>query len=246
MQRETDLADSGTGESTSSSGSRPGARRLGRRRLLRLGAVGAGTALAGCSIGGAGESQQPQTPTDSPNTNFVDVAAAQLGDGPVPVHIWVDLDDSDAQRWESLVWPSINEYVDNGHVSLYHHDYPRPATDLSVPAAHAGRELLVEDYGAEFWRYRHLLLTKYADVHTMEALEQVANDIGADPETLVEIASAKPHQKAIAADKALIEPYGVGTLPKIAIGEEAEILGPSEAFDIDKIESLIESRLAQQ
>jgi hypothetical protein len=208
---------------------------------LQFGGGGSGGGGSGGS-GGGGDS----TPNDRAQT-YRDVSPAVLGEGPVPVHLWIDWADSDTHRWVSTVAPSVEDLLQAGHIRLYHHDFPKPATEMSRPLANSARAVLDGFDPETFWNYRRVMLREYEPGEfSYETIRTVAGRVGIGEEaadSLVQVARDRNYREHIAADRRAVESYGVTELPAIVIGADAQFLTPEQAYDIGAIEAAVDARL---
>lgn len=255
----TSPGPSSRGEDESESGSSA----TRRRALLGLAAGIGGTVVAantvfnpnsdlgarfggGGSEAGGGGGGGDSTPNDRAQT-YREVSPAVLGEGPVPVHLWIDWADSDTHRWVSTVAPSVDDLLQAGHIRLYHHDFPKPATEMSRPLANSARGVLDGFDPETFWNYRKVMLREYEPGEfSYETIRTVAGRVGIGEkaaDSLVQVARNRNYREHIAADRRAVESYGVTKLPAIVIGADAQFLTPEQAYDIGTIEAAVDARL---
>lgn len=219
-----------------------------RHALVGLSAGVAASAVAATTLtsgGSGGDGGAAQAAEQNRAETYKDLSPAVLDDGPVPIHLWIDWTDSDTHRWASTVAPTVIDLLEAGKARLYHHDYPLPASEMSVPIANSGRAVLDGADMRTFWQYRREMLRSYdPGSFSYETIRTAAKEVGIPDkaDALVKVAREGNYNRRLKADQAAIEGYGLTKLPGIAIGADAQFLTPEQAYDLDFIEEAVNAR----
>jgi len=208
-----------------------------RRRVL--GAIAAGTALtgSGClgdspgSPGGGTEgsptdSSSRDTPNDTgtspPRADPDALSAPYLGarESGVVVRAWEDFGCPHCRTYNDRVKPRLEEnYLSKDAVRYEHHDYPIPASEWSWPAAIAARSVQSHAGDDAFWTF---LEGAFENQDSLEwsTIETLAEEAGADPETVVDEARENYWRPVVAADKTAGSDRGVSGTPTVFVDDQ--------------------------
>lgn len=185
---------------------------LSRRRFLSTGSVVTVGAIAGCLGGGSDESDQTL-----PHPIKGDA------DAPVTVESFEDFTCKYCRQFTLQILPQIAaSYIEPGTVQFIRHDFPFLDEEWSWKTAHAARAVQDTQGDATFYEYVDRLYQNF-DSYSIELFGDLAESVGADPETVRTAASEGQYQQTLEAEKALGEEHDVSRTPTVLVnGERSE------------------------
>ncbi|AWB26626.1 DsbA family protein [Halococcoides cellulosivorans] len=178
-----------------------------RRRFVGGVAAAGAAALAGCG--------------DS--TSEAELSTPVRGDpeADVTVAVYSDFRCPHCARYAMQSYPNgVSQFVENERIRYEHHDFPIPVSDQSRPAANAARAVQYELGDAAFWTVAEGLFEGYSDLGP-SLYGSLAEEVGADPETIKAAASEGRYAATIDADKSSGQDRGVTQTPTIFVDGEA-------------------------
>lgn len=185
---------------------------VSRRRFLSAGSAATVGALAGCLGGNSSESDEP---LPSP--------VKGVADAPVTVESFEDFSCKYCRQFTLDILPQIEaNYIEPGTVQYIRHDFPFLDPEWSWKTAHAARA--VQDLQGEtaFYEYVDLLYQNF-DSYSMELFGDLAESVGADPETVRTAVSEERYLRTLKAEKSLGEETDVTKTPTVLVdGERPE------------------------
>ncbi|APX95622.1 thioredoxin domain-containing protein [Natronorubrum daqingense] len=199
---------------------------MNRRTFL---ATAAGTTLA---IGLAGCSSQT-TDIDGVDPDR-QLSAPALGNGEVTVEVYADFTCPACHRFQSGVFPTIEEeLIETDEITYQHADFPIPVEDEAVPMANAARAIQAEtksddDPAGEFFAYKEELFA--TDDWGNDNLESTAEDVGVDPDVVADALEDETYLQTLAADKEQGEDAGVEGTPAVIV--DGQLLDEPDAETI--------------
>lgn len=185
---------------------------VSRRSFLSAGSVLTVGALAGCLGSNSAESDEP---LPSP----VNGAA----DAPVTVESFEDFTCKYCRQFTLEIMPQIEaNYIEPGTVRFIRHDFPFLDEEWSWKTAHAARAVQDTEGETAYYEYVDLLYQNF-DSYSMELFGDLAESVGADPETVRTAVADERYQKTLEAEKSLGEEVGVPPTPTVLVdGERPE------------------------
>jgi protein-disulfide isomerase len=201
--------------------------RLSRRAAIRSGGAIALGGLAGCLGDSSGQTVDSlPAPTIGPT------------DAPVLVQGFEDFMCPHCATFALQVLPDIEqEYIDEGVVQYEHHDFPLPIGDWSWKAASAARSVQDNVGNEAFFEFTKGMY-RNINQYSIDIVEQLAEDVGADPATVAGDASSLTYKPVLEADRQLGEQQGVQGTPTVFVNGT---MTDSPAFD--SVASAIEAEL---
>ncbi|QSG11452.1 Protein-disulfide isomerase [Halapricum desulfuricans] len=205
-----------------------------RRGFLVSGAVAGSVGLAGCgalSRGGTKTTVDPDAET---------LPAPVRGDSNADVTVMA-FEDYVCGHCATFVLDHlpdlISEYVEPGTVRYEHHDFPLPLSDESWRAPNAARA--VQDTVGEdaFWEFSHGLYENQSDLGP-SLYETLAEEVGADPETVRSAAVDETYETTVVADRQYGDSLGVDSTPTVFVNGNA--LG---RYDFETVSQAVDDAL---
>jgi protein-disulfide isomerase len=188
------------------------------RRGFLAGVSAAGTVgLAGCSVIGGSE----DVPTADPDAETLPTPV--LGDPDADVTVMA-FEDYVCGHCASFVLEELSqletEYIEPGTIHYEHHDFPLPLSDESWRAPNAARA--VQDTVSEeaYWEFSHKLYENQSDLG-LSLYESLAEEVGADPETVRTAAVEEEYEATILADREHGEGLDVEATPTVFVNGSA-------------------------
>lgn len=202
-----------------------------RRRFLAGAAVAGSAGLAGC---GVLDSTETKTTVD-PDAETLPTLVRGDPDADVTVMAFEDYDCGHCATFVLEHFPSlVSEYIEPETIRYEHHDFPLPLSDESWRAPNAARA--VQDTVGEeaFWEFSHELYRNQSDLGP-SLYETVAEEVGADPETVRTAAVDETYEATVVADKQYGESLGVEATPTILVNDST-----LDRYDFETISQAIE------
>lgn len=188
------------------------------RRGFLAGVSAAGVAgLAGCGIIDGSE----DVPTADPNAETLPTPIQ--GDPEAGVTVMA-FEDYVCGHCASFVLEELSqletEYIEPGTIRYEHYDFPLPLSDESWRAPNAARA--VQDTVGEeaYWEFSHKLYANQSDLGP-SLYEDLAEEVGADPETVRTAAVDEEYEATILADREHGEELGVEATPTVFVNGSA-------------------------
>lgn len=201
--------------------------RLTRRKALQTGTVVAATGLAGCLGGGSGET--------------VDSLPAPIkgsSDAPVTVQAFEDFACPHCKTFAVEVLPQIeSEYIESGDVVYEHHDLPFVDEEWSWKTASAARGVQDHEGDQAFFDFAHGLYENMNN-YSLDLIGTLAEDVGADPDTIETAANDLVYRPVLEADKSLGQEKGVTGTPTVFVNGEK-----TADFSFQTVSSAIDAQL---
>lgn len=202
-----------------------------RRRFLAGTAVAGVLVLAGC--GGQAD--------DGPNTTTGPVETLPtpvLGDPDADVTVMA-FEDYACPHCASYVleeFPTlVTEYIEPGTIRYEHHDFPLPLTEESWRAPNAARAVQDTVGSQAYWQFSRALYANQSDLGS-SLYETLAEEVGADPDTVRTAAVEEQYDDTVSADRQRGEEMGVRGTPTIFVNGSAV-----SRYDFGTIEQAIEA-----
>ncbi|WP_435146254.1 hypothetical protein [Halobaculum sp. P14] len=143
----------------------------------------------------------------------------------------------------SLVWwreeyPKLTDLIESGQLRLTLLMYPKPVTRWSVMLPSALFEVRAQTDRRSAWAFHEALVNLDGD-YSLDAVAELATDVGADGADVVAAAKARRRRNQAFADKQFGESTGVETLPAFRWGRD-----PIDGTSAADIRSFVENRSA--
>ncbi|MFB6128497.1 MAG: DsbA family protein [Halorhabdus sp.] len=194
------------------------------RRAFIGGLAAAGTVgLAGC---GALSGSQDTLPTPVRGDPDADVTVA----------VFKDYACGHCARYTLDVFPDlVSEYIRPGTIRYEQYDFPIPLSEESWRAPNAARA--VQDTVGEdaYWEYSHALYANQ-DRLGLALYAELAEQVGADPDTVRSAAAERTYDATVKADRQLGIDRGVRATPTIFVNGS-----PLDSYAYDVVTRAIES-----
>lgn len=200
---------------------------LTRRAALRRGGALGIAGLAGC-LG------------DSTGQTVDSLPAPTMGDtnAPVVVQGFEDFMCPHCGTFALQVLPDIeSEYVEPGDVRYEHHDFPLPIGEWSWKAGSAARSVQ-DNVGNEAFFEFSKGMYRNMENYSLEVVEALAEEVGADPETVAADASGLTYKPVLEADRELGQQKGVSGTPTVFVNGSM-----TDDPSFDTVAAAIESEL---
>ncbi|MFW6385223.1 MAG: thioredoxin domain-containing protein [Halodesulfurarchaeum sp.] len=201
-----------------------------RRTAIRSGALLATGTIAGCLGGGSSGDTVDSLPAP----------AIGPDDAPVTVEGFEDYACTHCGTFALEDLATIeSEYVESGDVRYEHHDFPVPVDQQwswKVPSAARAVQDTVDD--SAFLEYTRALYRNMDD-YSLELIGTLAEDVGADPETVRNAAEVERYRPVVESDRSYGQDLGVNGTPMVFVnGQKAE------SYEFEAVSALIEDELA--
>ncbi|MFB6267154.1 MAG: DsbA family protein [Halodesulfurarchaeum sp.] len=199
-----------------------------RRDTLTAGATLAAGTLAGCLGGGGSGKTVESLPTP----------ALGPADAPVTVMGFEDFACPHCRTFALQHLPQlVSEYVEPGTIRYEHHDFPFVNPTWSWKVA-SGARAVQDNVGVDaFFTYSKQLYRNMSN-YSLSVIGRLAEDVGADPETVRSAADELWYRPVLEADKQKGQEMGVQGTPTIFVnGQKA----PDYSFQT--VSSMIETQL---
>lgn len=194
--------------------------------LTRRGALASASAflaggIAGCAALNDSSWDLPET-TKPEMVTEMDRPKIGGGDGTAPTRISVfsDFLCPDCATWHHRVLhPVSQELIEPGQAVLVHYDFPLPVDErFSWPVAYAARAVL-DDAGEDFfWGFAQYVYEKQDTIDSLDVVVDMAEDQGADPESVGERINNQTYYPVVRDDKRAGKDMGVDGTPTVLVG----------------------------
>lgn len=177
---------------------------------------------------------------DDSNVETVDsLPTPTLGaeDAPVTVAVFEDYSCPHCQRYAQETFPQIrDEYVEEGVVRYEHHDFPIPVDERwSWQTASAARAVQDTVDDETFYAFASAVY-EHMGSYSLDVLESVAEDVGADPGTVRSAAEDEVYRPVLEADRERGLERGVEGTPTVFVDGSA-----TQGYDWSTVAAAIES-----
>lgn len=206
------------------------------RRQFLAGTAAAGVVgLAGC--GGLGGTDDDGTPVPA-DAETLPTPVLGDPDADVTVMAFEDYVCPHCASYVLEVLPRlISEYVEPGTVRYEHHDFPLPLSDDSWRAPSAARAVQETVGPKAYWEFSRRLYANQSDLGP-ELYASLAEEVGADPETVRTAAVEQRYETTVRADRQYGRDLGVDSTPTVFVDGSA--VG---GYGFDTIAQAIENAL---
>jgi len=206
-----------------------------RRRFLASVAGASAVGLAGCGELGGSDSDGTPVPSDAET-----LPTPVLGDPDADVTVMA-FEDYACGHCASYVlqeFPQlIDEYVKPGQIRYEHHDFPLPLSQQSWRAPSAARAVQ-DTVGPEaYWQFSQSLYANQSSLGP-ELYATLAEEVGADPETVRTAAVEERYETTVRADRQYGDGLGVDSTPTVFVDGSA-----LDSYAFDAISQAIEDAL---
>lgn len=201
---------------------------LTRRAALRGGTLLAVGGLAGCLGGDSGETVDS---LPAPTKGSADAA--------VTVQAFEDFACGHCRTFALEVLPEIeSRYVESGEVSYEHRDFPLPVDAEWSWAAPSAARAVQDTVGDEAFFEFATGLYRNMDGYSMDLMESLAEEVGADPETVRTAAADVVYRPVLEADKSRGEEMGVTGTPMVFVDGTL-----ADDYSLGTVSNLIDTKL---
>ncbi|MEF8771041.1 DsbA family protein [Halodesulfurarchaeum sp.] len=185
---------------------------VSRRRFLSAGSITTVGALAGCL---GGNSTGPDEPLSTP--------VKGAAEAPVTVESFEDFTCKFCRQFALEILPQIEaNYIEPGTVRFIRHDFPFLDEEWSWKTAYAARAVQDMQGQEVFYEYVDLLYQNF-DSYSIELFGNLAESVGADPETVRTAVADERYLQTLEAEKSLGEETDVTKTPTVLVdGERPE------------------------
>jgi|AntRauTorcE11898_2_1112593.scaffolds.fasta_scaffold16077_2 protein-disulfide isomerase len=206
-----------------------------RRRFLAGTAVAGAIGLAGCGNLGGTDIDKTTVP---PGTDTLPTPVLGDPDADVTVMAFEDYVCGHCASYVTGTFPDLlSEYVEPGRIRYEHHEFPLPLSDESWRAPNAARAVQ-DTVGAEaYWEYSKALYENQGDLGA-DLYETLAEQVGADPDTVRTAAVEEAYDATIVADREYGRSLGVDSTPSIFVDGSA-----TRGYDFDTVAQAIDDAL---
>lgn len=206
--------------------------RTTRRQFLAGAAVATGVALAGC--GG----QPSSGPTVSSDADTLPAPTLGPEDADVTVMAFEDYACGHCQTYSLDIFPQVrSEYIEPGSIRYEFHDFPLPVSEQSRPAANAARAVQDTVDTDAFWSFSKGLFENQSRLGP-ELYAQLAETVGADPETVRTAATEATYDVTVQADVNRGSELGIRGTPGVVV--DGQLV---EDYRFDNLSSVIDDAL---
>lgn len=212
-----------------------------RRQLLTsLGSSALIAATAGCL--GSGNSSPPTPAADISPVNSLPQPTRGGEDASITVDIFSDFACPHCKDFHETVEPTlVNDYVDDGIITLRHFDFPIPVDqEQSWPAAMAARAVQDADSMNAFWTFRSNLFKNRSDLST-DLYIGLAEGTSVAEKAIRAGAEKAKYQPVVQKDKTTGQDRGVEGTPTAFVDGEKTVPSGDQSYT-DVIVSAIESK----
>lgn len=209
--------------------------RVTRRRALAAGAAALG-GLAGCLGFGSQPSDAPSGNGNGPDlpTPYLGADSREAADAVIAV--WSDFRCPHCADFHESTLPQIRQQLIGDGVRYEHHDYVLPIDQWSRKVAMAARSVQERSGMETFWAFTERAFAQQTAMDDLSTVRTVAENAGADPETVAEDVQNERHAAVIEADKQAGEDAGVGGTPAVFVdGESVRNNYPAIAAAVDAV-----------
>lgn len=207
-----------------------------RRTVLRSGAVLLTGAIAGCT--GSGDADSAPAP-DTTGETIDSLPTPSLGpdDAEVTVSVYEDYSCGHCMRYVRDTFPSLREeYVADGIVRYEHHDFPIPVDDRWSWAVASGARAVQDSIDDETFFAFATAIYEHFDAYTLDAIESVATEVGADAERVRSAAEDVTYGPVLVADRERGLEAGVEGTPTVFVNGS-----PTSGYGWETVSEAIES-----
>lgn len=184
-----------------------------RRRVIETVAVGALLSGSGC-LGGLGDDSGDRADPDALPAPH---RGAQESD--VVVRAWEDFSCPHCRTYNERVQSRLEEnYLSKEAVRYEHRDYPIPVTEWSWPTAIAARSVQSHAGTEAFWTFAAAAFENQNSLG-WPMIESLAEEAGADPDTVTDEAREEYWRPVVESDKAAGGDRGVEGTPTVFVDD---------------------------
>ncbi|QCC51245.1 DsbA family protein [Halapricum salinum] len=185
-----------------------------RRRFLAGTAVAGAIGLAGCGNLGGTDVDKTTVP---PDVETLPTPVLGDPDADVTVMAFEDYVCGHCASYVTETFPELlTEYIEPGTIRYEHHDFPLPLSDESWRAPNAARAVQ-DTVGVEaYWEYSTALYANQNDLGP-DLYETLAEQVGADPETVRTAAVEEEYDATVVADRGYGRSLDVDSTPTIFV-----------------------------
>jgi len=194
--------------------------------LTRRGALASASAflaggIAGCAALNDSSWDLPETTKPEMVTEMdrPKIGGGEGGD-PTRIAVYSDFFCPHCATWNRRVLhPVRQELIEPGRAVLVHHDFPIPVDErLSWPTAYAARAVLAEAGEEFFWGFTRNVYRKQDSIDSLDAVVDLAEDQGADPETVRDRINRQIYYPVVRDDRRTGKDRGVDGTPTVLVG----------------------------
>jgi protein-disulfide isomerase len=185
-----------------------------RRRFLAGTAVAGAIGLAGCGSLGGTDVDKTTVP---PGTDTLPTPVRGDPDADVTVMAFEDYVCGHCASYVTETFPDlVSEYIEPGQIRYEHHEFPLPLSDEFWRAPNAARA--VQDTVGEeaYWEYSKALYENQDDLGA-DLYETLAEQVGADADTVRTAAVEEEYDATVVADREYGQSLGVEATPTIFV-----------------------------
>ncbi|MFW6265576.1 MAG: DsbA family protein [Halanaeroarchaeum sp.] len=199
-----------------------------RRDVLRTGGAVLAASIAGCTGGNEGDDPEPTGEATTEATTDATTAfepadslpTPTLGpdDAPVSVSVYADYACKHCRNYVLDTFPQLREeYVETAIVNYEHHDFPLPVDERwswEIPSAALS---VLDTRDLETFFDFSTTIYEHHGSYSYEALERVAESVGADPDRVRRAAEEELYRDIVEEDRETGASIAVDSTPTIFV-----------------------------